>query len=433
MSEAVVSKTETAWKILGEHFHIREHLKNNEPVLITADDIKTHTGREPRLMMKFDARHQRPSVIKKATILPVTNGEYLIVPGDGYHNVEPGPKGVKVWQLPDDALQLQTLPWGEGPVSESQMLDMAYASGLLHQFLDEPSLHLTIRGRRRSPSFEFLFDTHANKKISIVVDGVQVEVDAGYEGKALYLIEAKMGGRDDFHTRQLYYPFRMWRHVLRAAKPVMPVFISYSDRVLSLRQYQFSDAMEYQSLELVKALNVTFDGDTAEPTIQQILQRTPLQEPPFGVPFPQADSMPRVLDLVDAVHSGVTTPDELVDRYEFTIRQVSYYTAAARYLGFLKPTGVDRILTDIGFNFAKSVREKRHTIVLEQLAKLPVFRDLLGEVSTAGEIQSSRRMLAGKIMSVAKRNEDRMGEVTADRRASTVISWIRWVQNLDRK
>lgn len=427
-----MSKTETAWKILGEKFHIREHLKNNEPVLITADDIKMHTRREPRLMMKFDARHQRPSVIKNATILPVTNGEYLIVPGDGYHDVEAGSKNVQIWQLPDEALELQTLPWADGPVSESQMLDMAYASGLLHQFLDEPSLHLTIRGRRRSPSFEFMFDTHANKKINIAVDGVQVEVDAGYEGQSLYLIEAKMGGRDDFHTRQLYYPFRMWRDALRAAKRVMPVFISYSDRVLSLRQYRFSDPMEYQSLELIQALDVTFDGDSAEPTIQQILQRIPLEEPPYGVPFPQADSMPRVLDLVDAVHSGITTPDELVDRYEFTTRQVSYYTAAARYLGFLKPTGVDRILTDIGIEFAKSPREKRHTIVLERLARLPVFRDAIKMATRKDSLHSQRTAIARNIKDFSDSRSIPMTDVTANRRASTVIGWARWSQDTGR-
>lgn len=425
-----MSKTETAWKILEERFQIRERLENNESILITAEDIKVYTRREPRLMMKFDARHQRPSVIRKATIFPVTNGEYLIVPGDGYHSVEPGPKNVENWHLPDDARALQTLPWDDGPVSESQMLDMAYASGLLNQFLDEASLHLTIRGRRRSPSFTFRFQSHGEKKISIAVDGVQVEVDAGYEGESLYLIEAKMGGRDDFHTRQLYYPFRMWRAALTASKKVMPVFIYYSDRVLFLRQYRFSDAMEYQSLELVNALNITFDGASLEPTVENILESTYLIEPPDGTPFPQADSLPRVLDLVDAVYTGLTTVEDLVERYEFTTRQVAYYSAAARFLGLMEVTRADRVLTSSGVRFAKSLREKRHTIIIERLASLPVFRTLLQEIVQKGVIRSTRQDIAEMIQSFADERAIPMTYVTANRRASTVIAWLRWVQKI---
>ena len=62
--------------------------------------------------------------------------------------------------------------------SEMQHLDFAYASSLIRSFLNDESLVLTIRGRKYTPKFEF---TVGHNKI--VVESVQTEVDAGYEGR----------------------------------------------------------------------------------------------------------------------------------------------------------------------------------------------------------------------------------------------------------
>jgi hypothetical protein len=78
-----VSPTSEAWARLAERHRLRERLALGEVVRLSADEIRT-AGREPRLMTKFDTRESRPLELSDTTILPVTNGEYLLLPGDGY-------------------------------------------------------------------------------------------------------------------------------------------------------------------------------------------------------------------------------------------------------------------------------------------------------------------------------------------------------------
>ncbi len=126
--------TGDAWQRLSERLDLTTRLlESGEPIIVTAETIKEITGREPRLMSKFDTRESRPLALAQATILPVTNGTYAILSGDGYADVPP-PTAVKHWRSPTQATRLGTLPWKTGPTSESQVLDMAGATGLLHDF-----------------------------------------------------------------------------------------------------------------------------------------------------------------------------------------------------------------------------------------------------------------------------------------------------------
>ncbi len=88
-----------------------------------------------------------------------------------------------------------------------QHLDYAYATSLIRTFTNDPSLVLTIRGRKYTPELEFFVG-----KQQIDVSSVQTEVDAGYEGKEqIVLIEAKNFSATNVIIRQLYYPFRQWQ------------------------------------------------------------------------------------------------------------------------------------------------------------------------------------------------------------------------------
>lgn len=420
-----MGKTNQAWLKLDQQLLIRERLAAGKSVVISARQIKQFTGREPRLMMKFDFRAQRPSVIRNATILPVTNGEYVIVPGDGYHSIEMQSGAVSLWELTDENLQLETLPWHDGPVSESQLIDMAHASGILREFLSEKSLHLTVRGRRRTPGFSFQFNS-GKIHHDVHVDGVQVEVDAGYEGEALHLLEAKMGVRNDFHVRQLYYPLRMW-HLIVPHKKIKTVFLSYSDKVLSFRLYEFLNLEYFHSIQLVKSLDITFDQDVAVPSLDQVLRKIRPGAPPPGVTFPQADDLAKVLDLLDAVAAGITDVEGLINRYEFSERQVSYYTSAGKYIGFLNPNTRERELTALGEKFVRSSRLTRRTMVMEALAALPVFREMLEHIAATGDVNQRRDEIATDISLAAASQKLPLNQETTKRRASTVISWGRWV------
>ena len=102
--------------------------------------------------------------------------------------------------------------------SEMQHLDYAYANSLIRTFMNDPSLVLTIRGRKYTPPFSF-----KTNGVSLSTESVQTEVDAGYEGRdSIVLIEAKNSMTTNTIIRQLYYPFRQWQEA--TGKTVYPVF-----------------------------------------------------------------------------------------------------------------------------------------------------------------------------------------------------------------
>ena len=144
-------------------------------------------------------------------ILPVRNGGYAIVKGEGYIDVPPVNAPLQDY-FSDFPFELETTRVGN---SEMQHLDYAYALSLIRHFVEDDSLVLTIRGRKYTPEFDFVvgeFDIH--------VRSVQTEVDAGFEGESqVVLVEAKGGNATNTIIRQLYYPFRQWQTYTKRESP----------------------------------------------------------------------------------------------------------------------------------------------------------------------------------------------------------------------
>ncbi|GMO53416.1 MAG: hypothetical protein Pg6C_19810 [Treponemataceae bacterium] len=84
------------------------------------------------------------------------------------------------------------------------------------------------------------------------MEGVQTEVDAGYEGRnQVVLIEAKNSQTKNTIIRQLYYPYRQWQH--HTSKKVNVLFFEKRQNVYSLWNYEFSDIDNYNSITLLNS------------------------------------------------------------------------------------------------------------------------------------------------------------------------------------
>lgn len=419
----MASLTGDGWQRLNQHLRLSERLAaSSEPVFVSADIIKQLTGREPRLMSKFDTRESRPPALADATILPVTNGSYAILPGDGYADV-PAPSLIKHWRPSKAAARLGSLPWDTGPTSESQILDMANATGLLHDFLEDEDACLTIRGRLRSPRFEFEFDT-PHGRTPLAVDGVQIEVDSGFEGSQLHLIEAKLGARSNFHVRQLYYPLRMWAALL-PQKPISALFLAWSNRCYSLRKFLFDPVRLYHSWALAKSVDYYLDEPAPIPSLEQLLESTPEEDSPL--PFPQADDVRRVIDIVDAVAAGVVARPEIAARFDINERQADYYANAAAYLGLVRRLNGGFEPTSEGKQFVSQSFSRRQTALLQRLLRRPVFRRAAEALCTTGGYPSKEQI--GDWIS----STTRLSGETPLRRAGTVIAWLRWAEQATRR
>ncbi|MBI5306749.1 hypothetical protein HZB04_04185 [Candidatus Wolfebacteria bacterium] len=243
-----------SWKKIFDDYKIIEHDFNKSPFPLSATQIKRacqrfkETGeKEVRILCKQDSREDRPDVFVKNNLflLPVKNGFYNIIKGDGYIDIPKIKDEIVVYSSKLDFIP-DTTKVGD---SEMQHLDYAYAASLIRTFTNDPSLVLTIRGRKYTPDFEFFVG-----KQLIKVSSVQTEVDAGYEGKnQVVLIEAKNFSATNVIIRQLYYPFRQWQE--KTKKKVVTLFFDKErgEDVYSIWQFEFSDPKNYNSIKLVKA------------------------------------------------------------------------------------------------------------------------------------------------------------------------------------
>ena len=295
---------------------------------------------------------------------------------------------------------------------------MAVATGLLEDFLGESELRLTVRGRLRAPRFEFGFRAQ-HAQLPLVADGVQVEVDSGFEGEGIHLIEAKLGTRSNFHVRQLYYPMRMW-DLLVPSKKVSTIFLSWSNRRFSLRRFSFEPLTDYHALASSAAIDYVLDEPRAVPTLAEVLDATKLGPLPLGLPFPQADDLRRVIDVVDAIAAGCSSRTRIAARYGFDERQSDYYGNAAAFLDLLVRADGAFELSAIGRSFVSADLSGRHRLLLRQMAIKPVFRQCLTQVASAGRLPPR-----GEVAEQISRDTGLSG-ATPLRRATTVLCWLRW-------
>lgn len=245
-----------AWNKIFRDYNIDKHDFDKGPFLLSANQIKTscqnfkRTGdKEPRILCKQDTRSDRPDVFvdRGLFILPKHNGEYYILKGDGYVDVPEISTPISDYRS-KLGFELESSKVGD---SEMQFLDFAYANSLIRTFMNDPSLVLTIRGRKYTPTFK----CHVGWN-ELEISSVQTEVDAGYEGRSsIVLIEAKNFSASDVIIRQLYFPFRQWTE--NTNKTVYPVFFEKreidGENIFYIWQFEFTDIEDYNSIRLVKS------------------------------------------------------------------------------------------------------------------------------------------------------------------------------------
>lgn len=239
-----------SWQKIFDDYDIQNYDFKSAPFVLTADQIKkscqnfTSTAqKEVRILCKQDTREQRPEVFKKNNLflLPVKNGVYNIIKGEGYFNIPPI-KDSPTLYTPKIDFELETVSVGN---SEMQHLDFAYAISIIRTFMQDDSLILTIRGRKYTPKFEFNVGDQ-----KIITQSVQTEVDAGYEGKnKVALIEAKNSTTKNTIIRQLYYPYRQWQE--QTTKKVETLFFERRNNIYNLWLFEFTDKYNYNSIKLI--------------------------------------------------------------------------------------------------------------------------------------------------------------------------------------
>jgi hypothetical protein len=287
-----------------------------------------------------------------------------------------------------------------------------------------------VNGRMSSSSFDF--SINSNKDLfKVNVENSQIEIDGGYEGSdSLNLIEAKNYISDDFLIRQLFYPYKLW--VKKIDKRIRSIFLTYTNGVFHLRGYAFPDQGYYNSIQLLKQGKYAFQNDVINiETIQEILSKiTVINEP--EVPFPQADSFARVINLCELLkQKGTLTKEEITQNYDFDSRQTDYYSNAGKYLGLIdwikeEDTTICKLTMKAENLFSLSIFDRQIEFI-KLILSHSVFKNTLELYLNRGGILTREEII--KVM----RNSN-LHKVNSDstyiRRSSTILSWINWIMNL---
>ncbi len=422
------TKNEVAWIQIFEKYKIIEKIEQHGMFEIASSQINEF--REARLMTKFDYSNNLPEIFKRnnLSILPVTRGSYIISQFKTYKDFEE--KETEIIRVPFPQY-IESIDY-ENLTSEAAALSCAYVSGIIADFIEDEEVVPTVAGRMSSETFNFYINTYTGSAFQVNVTNSQIEIDGGFEGlETLSLIEAKNSLSDDFIIRQLYYPYRLWKD--KVGKKVKSIYMTYSNGIFTFYEYEFQEPKNYNSLILIKQKKYSIEEtEISLEDILDVLKRTEIVQEP-EVPFPQADSFKRVINLCELLNESELTRDEITANYGFDPRQTNYYTDAGRYLGLIdKRKGGREVifsLTDEGRRLLRLKYKPRQLKLVELILSHRAFNETFKLCIEQGEISSK-----DEIVEIMKRSElyNVESENTFYRRASTIAGWINWVLELTR-
>lgn len=421
-----------AWKEIIKKYDIINRINENGIFHIKASEIKEF--KEPRLMAKWDCTSALPEALRnnKINILPNSRSSYVLGRFNLYEELPELTESVNKM----DSAELPALETIDinSITSESAAICILIISGILDDFLGDRDTVETFNGRMGTGEFDFSVNTVDGGKQIISVKNAQCEIDGGFENdKDVIILEAKNVVHEDFHIRQLYYPYRLWEQ--KVSKPIRLVFSVYSNMIFRLFEYRFLDKNNYSSIELVKAKNYSLQETHIE--ISDLVEIRNLTKIIFdddcreddNVPFIQANSFERVISLLENLKENTMTKEQIAELMEFDERQSDYYYNAGAYLGLfvkrIEGSGKRVTLTRLGEQILTMNYKERQLKFVQLMLQHQIFADCFDSIIETGEL-----IEISEIEKLMRKYNVCKSTSTIHRRASSVQCWIKWVFNL---
>lgn len=433
--------TEQAWEKLLDKYNIVEEIDKYGVFHIKASQIKEF--KEPRLMSKWDSSEQLPKPLKKnkINILPDSRGSYVLGDFLLYQEIPELNQSVnqmKFVRLPNyETIDIDNI------TSEANAINVLILSKILDDFLSTDENVATFNGRMGTGIFDFDVDTVRKKKQHINVYNAQCEIDGGFENKeSVVILEAKNVVHEDFHVRQLYYPYRLWAS--KAKKPIRLVFSIYSNKIFRLFEYKFEDINDYSSIKLVQTKNYSLEdtsislNDLIKVKNNTIVRYNDNMIDKSLPPFIQADNFDRIISLLENMYENPMTDEAIAELMHFgcniyngrpSYRQSQYYYNAGKYLGLFEKTKNEigqtvSCLTKLGKRVYKMKYQERQLKLVSLILEHQIFYELFDTVVLTKELPQ-RENIKNKMRELNVCNESQI-----DRRASSVLGWLYWMFNL---
>ena len=421
-----IRKNDAAWTRLISECDILDTVTRDGIAPVTAEQMKSIGKREPRLMAKIENRDSMPSILRKnrLCVLPVkSRGNYAIGHFDAFLDTDY--TDITVERLAVNRKFEMLDPFSIH--KEPSVILTAFNYGILSKIVGQ-EVAMTNFGRESSDSFSYSIDDLDDSTTHVLeVDGSQMEMDGVFESEDCIInIEAKMGIRDSFLARQLYYPYRMMEK--RCSKHIINVFMTYTPGSIYLHTYDVSDPFRYNSfVETGRYRFDLYDHVNPNDILAAVKNTNPAPEP--NLPFPQADSMQKVFESLEIMSSqpGITDAD-LAYRLSVDVRQGGYYGNACGYLGLsyrVREGGriVNR-LTDDGLKMMTLDMQDRILLMTKLMAKRGIFHRFIPEVIETGTLPEKPEIAEWIRNNISSMDPDKG---TPDRRAGTIRTWLAWI------
>jgi hypothetical protein len=384
----------------------------NKPINhITAKQIKDSSGEEPRLMAKMDTLEELPRIFRNNDLflLPISRQGYVIVKGDGYHQLEKIVEPAKIHRTS------YPFPISCSDVtSERVYLDYAFSSGLLAKVVGVNNLNISFGDKRTTPSFSFSVNGS-----DVSVNQAQIEIDAVYENEEeIIIVEAKIGIPNTFNIKQLYYPLRT---LYGRKKRVRNFFFCFDPdhKIYLFWEYRFRSHQDFESIELVKCTQYKIE-------LAEIISAKDYRKikPSIKSDIPQANDVNKIIQFPYRVFDGYDTSRKMTDAFCFVERQSSYYRQAAEILGLVTTYQNRYRLTATGEKLLGLPPEQKSMFVCKLLLGFAIMNEIFLQIS----VEHSKVVTKQDIINILRNRSQLTGD-TLGRRAQTILAWFRWIRN----
>jgi hypothetical protein len=290
----------------------------------------------------------------------------------------------------------------------------------------------------RTGEFSFRVNKTDGGHQEINVSKAQMEIDAAFEGPSQFFIfEVKNHSATNFNFRQLYYPFRSWSQ--KISKTTTPVFLTFSNDVFDFYEFNLGDPADFSSGELKRhkrfmlAHTQPAEKDIAELAKESQTEKNRNRSYDQKIPFPQADSLNKVIDMVSILIDSPQSVEDLATHFAFDPRQSDYYYNAAKYLGLATSSKDPETNTELRHAtpkaqdiFSKPYAEKYQLLAGEVLKIKPISDFYLRW------IKNNQKPSKQDAIELFRDSDDSSGLSleTIQRRAGTIVSWASWIHDI---
>lgn len=416
-----------AWEKLFEKYKIFTKLDEDGFFIISSNEI--NEIRNVEIMTEFASESKLPLIFsdKNLSIIPLSNSSFIISTFKTFQRLTAPPQEITPVNFPS---HIQSIDY-RNINSKANAVSCAFLTKMLHDFSEE-AIEPTISGEIIIDELKFIINSKGGKQ-ELTIENIRINIDGGFEGhNSMYLIIAKnsiLDESDDLLISNLYFPYRQWEAEI--SKRIRPIFLTYSNGLFHFREFQFIEKENINSIKLVKQKVYSIWEESINNEVLQNLSEEALIVKEPEIPFPQADTFQRVINLCELLSKTTLTKDEITLKFQVKKRQTNYYTDAARYLGLVvkSKNGKEVIfkLSEKGKSLFKINIYDRQIEFIRLILSHKVFNDVL-----ALSFKVFRNPKKSEIVAIMKKAQlyGINSDDTFERRALTVSKWIKWILDL---